>query len=89
MPKGAAVEVRSVTLYKGFLTGMRNCPPDDSDAIAQFNSKAGFEDDIESLPTVEPAVDPMATSRWRSPVRRQACSEEAAGRKPSGERGDG
>ena len=49
MPKGAAVEVRTAILYEGFLTGTRNCPPDDSDAIAQFNRKAGFKDDIESF----------------------------------------
>jgi hypothetical protein len=49
VPRGAAVEVRTATLYKGFLTGTRNCPPEDSDAIAQFNRKAGFKDDIESF----------------------------------------
>jgi endoglucanase len=60
--KGAAVEGPNGTLYRGFLTGMRNCPPDDSDPFAQFNGTAKFRDDIESFSTVEPAVDLTATS---------------------------
>jgi endoglucanase len=60
--KGAAVEGPNGTLYRGFQTGMRNCPPDDSDPFAQFNSRAKFQDDIESFSTVEPAVDLTATS---------------------------
>jgi endoglucanase len=59
---GAAVEGPNGTLYRGFQTGMRNCPPDDSDPFAQFNSSAKFRDDIESFSTVEPAVDLTATS---------------------------
>ena len=59
---GAAVEGPNGTLYRGFQTGMRNCPPDDSDPFAQFNSRAKFKDDIESFSTVEPAVDLTATS---------------------------
>jgi len=60
--KGAAVEGPNGTVYRGFQTEMRNCPPDDSDPYAQFNSKAKFKDDIESFSTVEPAVDLTATS---------------------------
>jgi len=60
--KGAAVEGPNGTLYRGFQTGMRNCPPDDSDPFAQFNGTAKFRDDIESFSTVEPAVDLTATS---------------------------
>jgi endoglucanase len=60
--KGAAVEGPNGTLYRGFLTGMNNCPADDSDPYAQFNGKAKFRDDIESFSTVEPAVDLTATS---------------------------
>jgi endoglucanase len=60
---GAAVEGPNGTLYRGFQTGMRNCPADDSDPYAQFNSQAAkFKDDIESFSTVEPAVDLTATS---------------------------
>jgi endoglucanase len=60
---GAAVEGPNGTLYRGFQTGMRNCPPDDSDPFAQFNGQgAKFKDDIESFSTVEPAVDLTATS---------------------------
>ena len=62
MLKGAAVEGPNGTVYRGFQTGMSNCPPDDSDPYAQFNSKAKFKDDIESFSTVEPAVDLTATS---------------------------
>jgi endoglucanase len=71
--KGAAVEGPNGTLYRGFQTGMRNCPPDDSDPFAQFNSHAKFRDDIESFSTVEPAVDLTATS----PL---AFARQAAGR---------
>jgi endoglucanase len=60
--RGAAVEGPNGTLYRGFLTGMRNCPVDDSDPFAPFNSTAKFKDDIESFSTVEPAVDLTATS---------------------------
>ena len=61
--KGAVVEGPNGTLYTGFVTGMNNCPPDDSDPFAPFNSnQAKFRDDIESFSTVEPAVDLSATS---------------------------
>jgi endoglucanase len=60
---GAVVEGPNGTIYSGFQTGMRNCPPDDSDPFAAFNSgKAKFRDDIESFSTNEPAVDLSATS---------------------------
>jgi endoglucanase len=71
--KGAAVEGPNGTLYRGFQSGMRNCPPDDSDPFAQFNGTAKFKDDIESFSTVEPAVDLTATS----PL---AFARQAAGR---------
>jgi len=61
--KGAVVEGPNGTLYKGFLTGMNHCPPDNSDVFAQFNNnQAKFRDDIESSSTVEPAVDLSASS---------------------------
>jgi len=61
--KGAAVEGPNGTLYRGFLSAMQNCPPDDSDAFATYNSgQAKYRDDIESFSTVEPAVDLTATS---------------------------
>jgi endoglucanase len=61
--KGAVVEGPNGTIFTGFLTGMRNCPADDSDPFAQFSAaKAQFKDDIESFSTVEPAVDLSATS---------------------------
>jgi len=67
--KGAVVEGPNGTLYRGFQTGMNNCPADDSDRFAAFNSnQAKFRDDIESFSTVEPAVDlsslsPLAFAR--------------------------
>jgi len=70
---GAAVEGPNGTLFRGFQSGMRNCPPDDSDPFAQFNGTAKFKDDIESFSTVEPAVDLTATS----PL---AFARQAAGR---------
>jgi endoglucanase len=60
--KGAAVEGPNGTLYRGFQTGMNNCPADDSDPYAQSNGRAKFRDDTESFSTVEPAVDLTATS---------------------------
>jgi endoglucanase len=60
--RGAAVEGPNGTLYTGFESGMQNCPADNTDQYAQFNSKAKFRDDIESFSTVEPAVDLTATS---------------------------
>jgi endoglucanase len=72
--RGAAVEGPNGTLYRGLQTGMRNCPPDDSDPFAQFNGRAKFKDDIESFSTVEPAVDLTATS----PL---AFARQAAGRR--------
>jgi endoglucanase len=61
--RGAVVEGPNGTLYTGFLTGMNNCPADDSDAFAVFNSnQAKFRDDIESFSTVEPAIDLSALS---------------------------
>ncbi len=71
--RGAAVEGPNGTLFRGFQSGMRNCPPDDSDPFAQFNGTAKFKDDIESFSTVEPAVDLTATS----PL---AFARQAAGR---------
>jgi endoglucanase len=73
---GAAVEGPNGTLFKGFLTGMQNCPADDSDPFAPFNgTQAKYKDDIESFSTVEPAVDLTATS----PL---AFAHQAAGLSP-------
>jgi endoglucanase len=60
---GAAVEGPNGTLYKGFLSGMRACPPDGSDTFGQFNgSGAKYRDDVQSFSTVEPAIDLTASS---------------------------
>jgi endoglucanase len=59
---GAAVEGPNSITAKGIVSGMRACPPDGSDPFAQFNSKAVYQDNVQSYPTVEPAIDLTATS---------------------------
>jgi endoglucanase len=59
---GAAVEGPNGVVYRGVVSGMRLCPPDGSDPFAQFNSRALYEDDVQSFSTVEPAIDLTATS---------------------------
>src|SRR5438105_4069657 len=59
---GAAVEGPNSITTKGIVSGMRLCPPDGSDPFAQFNSKAVYQDNVQSYPTVEPAIDLTATS---------------------------
>ena len=59
---GAAVEGPNAITAKGIVSGMRLCPPDGSDTFAQFNSKAVYQDNVQSYPTVEPAIDLTATS---------------------------
>jgi endoglucanase len=59
---GAAVEGPNGVVYSGTVSGMRLCPPDGSDAFAQFNSKALYKDDVQSFSTVEPALDLTASS---------------------------
>jgi endoglucanase len=59
---GAVVEGPNGVVYSGVVSGMRLCPPDASDPFAQFNSKALYEDDVQSFSTVEPAIDLTATS---------------------------
>jgi endoglucanase len=70
---GAAVEGPNGIVYSGTVAGMRLCPPDGSDAFAQFNSKALYKDDVQSFSTVEPALDLTASS----PL---AFARQAAGR---------
>ena len=59
---GAAVEGPNAITARGIVSGMRLCPPDGSDPFAQFNSKAVYQDNVQSYPTVEPAIDLTATS---------------------------
>ena len=59
---GAAVEGPNAITAKGLVSGMRLCPADGSDPFAQFNSKAVYQDNVQSYPTVEPAIDLTATS---------------------------
>jgi endoglucanase len=61
--KGAAVEgVNSIT-GRGTVSGMRACPPGGGDVYAPFNgSGAVFLDNVESFPTIEPAIDLTAAS---------------------------
>jgi len=59
---GAAVEGPNGETARGRLQHMRLCPGDGVDRFAQFNNEALFKDDVQSYPTVEPAIDLTATS---------------------------
>ena len=59
---GAAVEGPNGETARGRLQHMRTCPGDGVDRFAQFNNDALFKDDVQSYPTVEPAIDLTATS---------------------------
>lgn len=59
---GAVVEGPSDAASKGRVAGMRRCPPGGGDALARFNAKAVFKDDVQSYTTVEPAIDLSASS---------------------------
>ena len=59
---GAVVEGPSDETSKGKVAGMRRCPPAGGNALARFNSKAVFKDDVQSYTTVEPAIDLSASS---------------------------
>jgi len=59
---GAVVEGPNSAAASGQLTGMRACPADGIDVYKPFNSRAVFEDNVESYSTVEPAIDLTATS---------------------------
>ena len=59
---GAAVEGPNGETARGRVQHMRLCPGDGVDRFAQFNNEALFKDDVQSYPTVEPAIDLTATS---------------------------
>jgi endoglucanase len=59
---GAAVEGPNGEIARGRVAHMRTCPGDGVDRFAAFNSEALFKDDVQSYPTVEPAIDLTATS---------------------------
>jgi endoglucanase len=59
---GAVVEGPSDAASKGRVAGMRRCPPAGGNALARFNAKAVFKDDVQSYTTVEPAIDLSASS---------------------------
>jgi endoglucanase len=67
---GAAVEGPNDFAASGTVDGMRACPPNGVDAFARFNSKAIYQDNVESWSTVEPAIDLTASSplafAWQS-----------------------
>jgi endoglucanase len=67
---GALVEGPNTFAARGFLTGMRVCPPGGTDPFAPFNGNgAVYRDFMESYSTVEPAIDLTAASllmfAWR------------------------
>ena len=60
---GAVVEGTNGETATGTVPGMRPCPPDGVDTFAPFNGhKAVYQDNVQSYPTVEPAIDLTATS---------------------------
>ena len=59
---GAAVEGPNGEIARGRVLHMRKCPADAVDRFAPFNSEALFKDDVQSYPTVEPAIDLTASS---------------------------
>jgi endoglucanase len=67
---GALVEGPNSFAAKGFLDGMRKCPPDGGNVFQKFNANgAVYRDEQESYSTVEPAIDLTAPSflmfAWR------------------------
>ena len=68
--RGALVEGPNSFAAKGFLHGMRRCPPGSEDVFAQFNGNgAVYKDNVQSYSTVEPSIDLTAASflmfAWR------------------------
>jgi endoglucanase len=59
---GAAVEGPNDFAASGTVEHMRACPPNHVDVFARFNSKAVYQDNVESWSTVEPAIDLTASS---------------------------
>jgi endoglucanase len=60
---GAVVEGPNSFAARGFLDGMRECPPLGGNAFARFNGNgAVYKDNQESYSTVEPAIDLSASS---------------------------
>jgi endoglucanase len=55
--RGAVVEGPNGETASGVVHGMRLCPPGGGDPFKQFDAKALFRDDVQSYPTVEPAID--------------------------------
>jgi endoglucanase len=72
--RGALVEGPNSFAAKGFLAGMRRCPPGSGNLFAQFNGNgAVYKDNVQSYSTVEPSIDLTAASflmfAWRTAGR--------------------
>jgi endoglucanase len=66
--RGAVVEGPNAQGATGLVSGMRRCPAGGGDRYRPFDSKAVFIDNVQSYPTVEPAIDlgaslPLALAR--------------------------
>jgi endoglucanase len=59
---GAVVEGPGEEASKGRLSGMRPCASKGSGSFARFNSRAIYEDNVQSFTTTEPAIDLTASS---------------------------
>ena len=55
--RGAVVEGPNAHAASGVVSGMRRCPAGGGDPYRPFDSKAVFEDNMQSYSTVEPAID--------------------------------
>jgi endoglucanase len=67
---GAVVEGPGEEASKGKLKGMRACSTKGAEGFTRFNSKAVYEDNVQSFTTTEPAIDLTASSllafSWQS-----------------------
>jgi endoglucanase len=66
--RGAVVEGPNGQGATGVVSGMRRCPAGGGDRYRPFDAKAVFVDNVQSYPTVEPAIDlgaslPLALAR--------------------------
>jgi endoglucanase len=81
---GAVVEGPSNETSKGRLEGMRRCPASGGNVFARFDNAAGYEDNVQSFTTTEPAIDLTASSMlavsWQTGAASPLAGESAFAR---------
>ena len=78
--RGALVEGPNSFAAKGFLDGMRRCPPGMGNVFAQFDGNgAVYKDNVQSYSTVEPSIDLTAASFLMFAWRMAGAPSPAAG----------